>query len=138
MAILVKRSNGFYYSITYVNGRRVWKSTGTSSRSKALLLVERNEVDASKKPEVITLEQFQAPLFNYFNVNLAHSTVLLYKDGFANFRRIVGDLPLTRYTPLMIEEFKITHIKEVSPVKANIEFRTRQIKKSPTWGDIGL
>jgi integrase len=136
MASLIKRSNGIYYSITYVNGRRVWKSTGTSSRSKALLLLERNEVEATKKPQVITLEQFQTPLFNYLNVNLAHSTVLLYKAGFANFRRIVGDLPLTRYTPLMIEEFKITRIKEVSPVKVNIEFRTLKaaFNHAVNWG----
>ncbi len=67
MASLIKRSNGIYYSIAYINGRRVWKSTGTSSRSTALLLLERNEVEASKKPEVIILEQFRTPLFKYLN-----------------------------------------------------------------------
>lgn len=83
MASLIKRSNGIYYSITYVGGRRVWKSTGTPSRSKAL-----------------TLEQFRTPLFGFFGANLASTTVMLYNQTFNNFNRIVGDLALTRYTPL--------------------------------------
>ena len=123
MASLIKRSNGIYYSITYVNGRRVWKSIGTISRSKALLLLERNETESSKKPKAITLEQFRTPLFGYLKANLAPTTVMLYDQAFKNFSRIVGDLALARYTPLMIEEFKIRRLAEVSTVKVNIDFR---------------
>jgi len=136
MASLIKRSNGIYYSITYVNGRRVWKSTGTQSRSKALLLLERKEVDASKKPDILTLEQFRTPLFGYLKANLAPTTVMLYNAAFKNFSRIAGDLTLTRYRPMMIEEYKIKRITEVSAVKVNIEFRNLKaaFNHAVNWG----
>ena len=136
MASLIKRSNGVYYSITYVGGRRVWKSTGTQSRSKALLLLERNETASSKKPKALTLEQFRTPLFGFLKANLAPTTVMLYHMAFKSFSRIIGDLPLTCYTPLMIEEFKIKRLAEISPVKVNIDFRKLKaaFNHAVNWG----
>lgn len=64
-----------------------------------------------------------APSFGFLNANLASTTVMLYHMAFKSFSRIVGDHPLTRYTPLMIEEFKIKRLTEVSHIKVSIDFR---------------
>jgi len=35
MSLLFRRSNGFYYLVTYSNGHRVWRSTGKRRRAEA-------------------------------------------------------------------------------------------------------
>ena len=36
MASLYLRSNGYYYLLTLVHGRRIWKSTGCKHKAEAL------------------------------------------------------------------------------------------------------
>ena len=39
MASLYLRSSGYYYLLSLVNGRRIWKSTGCKKKSEALQTV---------------------------------------------------------------------------------------------------
>lgn len=60
----------------------------------------------------------------YARANYAPTTVLLYRQIVNSFIRIVGDFYIKAYTVMDVETFKAKRLKEVSPVKVNIDFRT--------------
>ena len=60
----------------------------------------------------------------YAVTNFAPTTVLLYKQAVGTFRRLIGNRQLKAYTVRDVEAFKTHRLKEVSPVKVNIDFRT--------------
>lgn len=122
MASLFLRSNGVYYVLSLIKGRRVWRSTGTKDKSEALrFLAETRYVLGEIRS--LRLEQFRARLFPFLQSSLAPSTVALYRSGFNKFSSLVGDLPLNAITPQHVEKFKLLRSKEVGSVKVNIDFR---------------
>jgi hypothetical protein len=61
MAILFKRSNGFYYQIDDSNGRKIWRSTGTRSKAEALKIVARFTTPEVPQPiRKLSLTQFES------------------------------------------------------------------------------
>ncbi len=124
MATLIRRSNGIYYLITKINGRRVWKSTGCTRKSGALKCVLKQERNDKKTSEPMTLRQFRKQLLAYVSANLAPTTAELYRAAITQFETLIGNFPLEDYSTQMVEKFKILRLGEVSPVKVNIDFRT--------------
>ena len=128
MAILFRRSNGIYYLVTHHNGHRVWRSTGKRRRidaEKYLRDVERQpEKKEEAKSQHLTFSQFIPDWRTYAETNLTRSTIRLYDESIRNLRRIIGDRDLRGYTPMDPEKFKAARLKEVSPSKTNIDFRT--------------
>lgn len=122
MASLIKRSNGYFYLVTFLNGKRIWQSTGAKTMTDALKFIT-DKKRKIKVVKILTLDQFRTQYLSFARANLAPSTVTLYKGAITTFRKTLGDLPLTDYTPQMIEQFKISHSKRVSPTKVNIDFR---------------
>lgn len=96
MATLFRRSNGIYYLVTKIGGRQTWKSTGSTSKSGALKFVSDLERKVLQKPE-ISLRQFASQFLETAKVNLAPTTVSLYKQAFKAFERIAGDNSLGRF-----------------------------------------
>jgi integrase len=135
MPSLFRRSNGYYYLVSFVNGRRIWKSTGCRTSSEALkyLADQKRKV---KTPPPITLSQFTPQILSALSTNLAPGTVELYRSALRVFEQKVGDHPLVAYTPQMVEEFKRQRLTEVSAVKVNIDFRTLRasFNVACTWG----
>ena len=74
MATLICRSNGIYYLITKINGRRDWKSTGCTRKSGALKYVLKQERNDKKTSEPMTLRQFRKQHLAYVSANPAPPT----------------------------------------------------------------
>jgi integrase/recombinase XerC len=137
MASLVRRANGIYHIVDYVKGRRVWKSTGYKTLSRALRILNDSPQEPDHKPTP-DLEQSSVQLLTHLSTNLAHSTVLLYRSAFKQLIKHLGNLPMDQYTPQLIEQFKTSRLAEVTPIKVNIDFRTLRaaFNIAVNWGII--
>ena len=137
MASLFRRSNGYYYVLKTVNNRRVWESTGTRNKAEALKHLFQEQKPPTHTPS-LRLSQFQDQVISHARTNVAPSTVVLYGYAMRDLIRLVGDHSLTEYTPQMVEQFKVERLREVSPVKVNIDFRTLRAAFSLAvkWGMI--
>jgi integrase len=123
MASLIQRSNGFYYLVTYLNGKRIWQSTGSKTKPGAIRFIKSRK-RKSRKTNNLTLSQFKTQYATFAAANLAPSTVTLYSGAIYSFLKYCGDRNLSDYTPQLIEQFKVSHLKRVSPTKVNIDFRS--------------
>jgi site-specific recombinase XerD len=135
MASLIKRSNGFYYLVTCLNGKRIWQSTGSKTKPGALKFLKSRK-RKTKKTNNLTLSQFKTQYVTFAAANLAPSTVALYSGAIHTFLKYCGDCNLSDYTPQMIEEYKVSHLKKVSPTKVNIDFRSMKsvFGTAVNWG----
>jgi integrase len=126
MAILFRRSNGVYYHVTSLKGKRIWRSTGKRSRLDAEKYLRNIALEGQNKAEKesrgITFTEFVARWRTYAETSFASSTIRLYNESIRNLLRIVGDRDLRAYTALDIEKFKAQRLAEVSPAKTNIDF----------------
>src|SRR6185369_9632787 len=123
MPCLIKRKNGVYYGVFCQSGKRVWRSTGTAN------LVAAESVYASLQKEFVswdklTISTFKALLLELTAGELANTTRALYSQTLNKFCSIVGDIRLKAVQPYHVELFKSRRLKEVSPTKVNIDFRT--------------
>lgn len=78
MSTLFRRSNGTFYLLTSLNGRRIWKSTGCKTRTKSLKWLAEQEKQV-KAPELV-LSRFRTQFLSYASANLARTTVDLFID----------------------------------------------------------
>jgi hypothetical protein len=109
MASLIKRSNGYFHLVTFLNGKRIWQTTGATTKSGALRFLEEKK-RKSKQCKNLTLSQFRTQYISFAQANLAPSTVILYKGAITSFLRYVEDHLLVEYTPQLIEQYKIAHL----------------------------
>ena len=85
MAILFRRSNGVYYHVTYLKGKRIWRSTGKRRRLEAekflrnVALEGQNKAD--KESRGITFSEFVARWRTYAETSFAPSTIRLYNES---------------------------------------------------------
>jgi len=122
MATLVRRSNGIFYLVFTIGGKRIWKSTGCKSHSEALSwLADKHR---AKVPSETTLGKFRTKFLEYAASNPSPNTVALYRQAFDRFLEINGNKLLSAYTAQHVEMFKTKRLETVSSVKANIDFRT--------------
>ena len=113
-----------FYHVIFSRGRRTWHSTGSKSRAEAEKIVGSDFV--TKKVEVshLTVSRYLPQFLEYAQANYAPKTVLIYEQAIRTLTRIVGDFDLAAYTVQDVEIYKAKRLKEVSPVKVNIDFRT--------------
>ena len=135
MPTIVKRSNGVYYQVTCLGGRRIWRSTGARSMSEAKKIIKEGVTRAESRPD-LTVTQLATQFFPYAQTNFAASTVELYKAAIKTFVRLLGDHLLRSYTTPDIERFKTVRARQVSAVRVNIEFRTTKafFQTAVSWG----
>lgn len=142
MAILFRRSNGIYYHVTYLNGRRTWKSTGARRRVDAEKHIRdafmQEQSPMEQKPSAPRFSEFIVEWHVYADTSFAPSTIRLYHESIRSFLRHIGDLPLNAYSPQHMEKFKGLRLKEVSPAKTNIEFANikAMLNVAVKWGKI--
>lgn len=140
MATLFRRSNGVYYCVISVKGKRIWRSTHCTSREEAEKVAQEisSEVLPPKHSKP-TVNQFRALFLPYARTNLAPNTVLLYEGAISAFVRLLGDKRMDRYTVFDIERFKSLRLEDkVSPAKVNMDFRSLKafFQVAVKWGTI--
>jgi integrase len=137
---LFKR-NGIY-TIVYVdeNGRRRQKSTGCKHKPDAVKVLTDfskflTEGNVSKRTPLST---FTKDFLIYARTNYATHTAYLYEKTLGHFKRICGDIALTKITPKHFDTYKVSRLNEcvqarlgvdelerkLSPITINIELRT--------------
>jgi len=123
VASIILRPNGIYYAVATIKGKRVWRSTGAKTPEEAEVVAHQLFPESLTPRSLGKLSDFIPQYMEYAQANLAPSTVRVYKDATRYFMRLMGDKKLTSYTPVDIERFKILRLKEVSPVRVNMECR---------------
>jgi len=124
MATLFKRSNGVYYFIYEVGGKRRWKSTNETNKQSALKSLVNLDVSKPAPPRRLLLSLFIEEFFRSAVSNYSAGTLKIYKDALSNFQSVVGDLPLQSVSLKHIDNFKTERLKTVLPVTLNIDLRT--------------
>jgi integrase len=119
MPTLVRAKSGVYHIVSSVNGKRVWKTTGTKSQAQAYEIFLRQ----TQQPRKRISECFNE-VQPYVKANFSESTSEVYDFTIKSFRRLIGDLPVNEVTPVHIEKFKIERLKEVAPETVNQGVRT--------------
>jgi integrase len=121
---LFRRSNGIFYVGIRIDNRRVWRSTGCTTRREAISrLTELHELFHPKIPRR-TLLQFLAEYRSYAEPRLASGTLILYLDSLRRFLRTVGEIPLSEITTRQADMHISKRATEVRPATVNIELRS--------------
>lgn len=123
MASLIRRSNAVFYVVSCKGKRRLWRSLQTKKIDEARVMFAQQEREQELK-KIMRLSSFLEDFEQRAHLQIAESTIGIYRSAFANFIRSIGDKPIRLVTPLDIEKFKRERSKEVLPVTLNIDLRT--------------
>ena len=120
---LFKRTNGVWYVLYTIDGKRRWKSTGSRTKSDALgKLSELEKTPPSPAPRK-TLKEFEEMFLSYARENYARSTLGIFQRAFRDFENIAGNPPLASLSHLHLDTYRTARLKVVSPSSVNIELR---------------
>lgn len=136
---LYKRPNGFWYIGYWNDGRRLWKSSETKSKSEALKVLQTFEEHLKQDVPKITFNEFVKEFCNIQANNLRKSTIeRIYLQAFKSFEDICGSKILSAYSLRDVETFKRIRLEGCSPVTVNIQFRSALRGRRPyfalCWG----
>ena len=122
MSLLFRRSNGYYYLVTFHNGHRVWRSTGKRRRAEAEkclrdsllqteqsvapLIAPREMQMQIQRPQCISFSEFIPQWRVYANTSFMINTIRLYDSALKNFIRLIGDKALNEYRAMDLEHYK--------------------------------
>ena len=85
---------------------------------------KRDDYEQRQKTKRKLLTEFIGEYLCFADANFTKGTVRICRATFRNFVSIIGDLPLTSYTPQHFDTFKTERQKTIKPVTVNIELRT--------------
>jgi integrase len=147
MASLWKQNGSPHWYVRFVDpltGRNVRKSTGTTDRKTAELILKEIEVKIAKgqygfeelMPKVYMLQFASEYIENYSKVNKAESTCRIDTLALKRWLEFVGDIPLVNVSVKKIELFKRERQNYVKPVSLNIELRSLKaaFQVAVKWG----
>jgi integrase len=142
---LSKHHNGIYY-LWFHNeqGKKQKVSTRCTYKSDALRFLQSfksDEYERRQKTKRRLLSEFLTDFLFYAEGSFSKGTIAIYKAALSNFISIIGDLPLTAYTPQHFDTYKTERQKPIKivtikdgtkkeklritkPVTVNIELRT--------------
>jgi integrase len=123
MGSLIKRSNGVFYGVFTVKGKRVWRSTGSLSLEDAQQRYAELSRDFAPVDRLTILE-FRESFLPLLEGRLAPATLRLYDSALRKFAEVLGNRKLRAITALDVESFLAKRLQEVSPSKVNIDFST--------------
>lgn len=123
MASLIKRSNGIFYAISSEKRRRSWTSLRTRDVTQATALFKAFIAERERRT-ILFLSDFAEDFCLRARLNVAATTVGIYRAAFASFIRLCGDKPIKSLSPLDLERFKALRAKEVKAVTVNIDLRS--------------
>jgi site-specific recombinase XerD len=124
---LYKRANGIYYIGYLDNGRRRWKSTGSTLKCDALKALASYLEFLREKPKTTHLATFKRDFLAYAEGVFAQRTVIIYRQALQRLLDIAGDCSLSSLTQRHLDRYATERLGgKTSPVTINIE--TRAIK----------
>jgi integrase len=121
--------NGVFYVSFYLKGKRHKISTGSRSPNVAKrvlesiqkkIVLDQFEIENYNK-KGLTLSQYEEIYFSNVAGVKMKSTIAGHRIYYAAFRRIVGDIELTKVDLVMLEWWRATRLSQVSRVTVNIE-----------------
>jgi integrase len=139
---LFKNSRSGVWFIQYrtPDGIRKQRSTRCTHKSDAMKVLSDFkkflEEDTRSKRQMV-LSSFSKDFIEYAKVNYSIHTTYMYEKTLDHFKRICGDLPLTKFSAKHYDLFKVTRLKDhvqgkirkdapkrsLSPITVNIELR---------------
>ncbi len=147
---LFLRKTGIWYLKITEDHKTTWKSTGSKDHLSACKILNEYKRKAPitipkpiNKPKSICqiadqslLSTFTQECLDWSAANHRRGTTDIYRKTFANFLRIVGDVPLSTITLRVIDRFKAIRSREVKAVTLNVELRTIRsaLHQAKKWG----
>jgi len=140
---LFKRSNRIWYIVSEVDGKRRWKSTGTTLRSEALKIFLEREIEPeipSPKPAPKSFREFLREFMEFAEGTFQRKTFELYRNVGLRFAMIVNSSDLNHITSKSWDDYAVTRSPQVSTTTLNIEQRTLKalLNKAVQWGYISV
>ena len=134
MASLWRQNGSPYWYVRFVDpltGQRVRKSTGTTDKKTAELILKEIEVKIAKGKfkfeELVpsrSLSEFaEEYLQNYSSHNKSYKTIEIEKQAFRNWIEIIGNNMISDITPRLVETYKSELNKLFSSTTVNMRFR---------------
>lgn len=124
MGSLIRHKSGVYYSITSINGKRVWRSLGTKNRKEAYRKFLAESKHEAKKPKSLSLADAQDQYLEYVRTNFSPKTVGIYQNVFKIFNRFIGEMDLPDISTRDVDMYKAERIKNVSANTVNHDLRS--------------
>lgn len=140
---LFQRSNGRWYARFTLNGKRYMVSTGETDKTRALLklgkIVEKSTAqDKTGVKQIGTFAELEKEYTPYAKNNKSASTVERERYTMGILLRAFGKLQLREVTPLLVERYKQSRVKQVKPASVNRELSLlkNMLSKALEWGFI--
>jgi site-specific recombinase XerD len=121
---LFKRSNGFYYILFELDGRRRWKTTNATLKTDALRALANFQNLLKEKPKAVTLASFCQDFLTHSRSTLAARTVIIHRQSLERLLSLVGNCSLASLSPKHLDNYVTQRVSSgISPVTVNIEIR---------------
>ena len=117
------RGRNWYIAYTDSEGNRKQKSTGKSTKRKALGVLTEFQTLLKAKSKPILFSKQVEQFLEYARSNYSGQTFVAYKATLKRFQAICGDVALSKITARHWDTYRIERLKSVSPVSTNIELR---------------
>ncbi len=122
MATIIRRRDN-YSIVERLNGKQKWRSLHTDMFCVAVKH-SAEDLKRSRMSKMRTITAFLDELVAYLKANVAAATQELYSNSLRKLAQVIGDKPIKALHILDVERFKVERLKQVSPVRVNIELRT--------------
>jgi integrase len=147
MAALFHRKGSDLWYVDFVyRSRRYRKSTETSDRKLAELFLKDIEVKIARdnlgfnelNRKEVPLSKFIEEYLEYSKAEKAEKTLEIDSRALNQFKKVHGDVQLSRVTSKHAEDFKIKRLQNLKPVSVNMELRQLKaaFEKAVRWGHI--
>ena len=141
----LKRQGGIVWMVDFrIQGKRYRKSTKTSDRKEAELILKKIEVEIANGTfgfeildrKRILLSEFIQKYLDYAKATKADNTVAVDERVLRQFRKFLGDLPLCRIQPGELETYKIHRLASIKPSSVNVELKHLKsaFESAVRWG----
>jgi integrase len=132
------RSRYWYISFTDSDGTRKQKSTGKSTKRKALGVLTEFQTLLKAKSKPILLSKQVEQFLDYAIANYPRKTFDMYRASLKHLRGICWDVALDKITARHWDTYRIERLEHVSPVSVNIELRTLKafLNTVVRWGNL--
>jgi integrase len=123
MPCLARDKSGFYFIVSTVKGRRVWKSTHTKNHIEAYRKLI-GKIDEDVKPTSPTLDWAIEEHLRHVKANQRDKTHRLYGMILHAFSKHAGPLALQAVTPLHLDRYVSHRLESVSASTVNVHIRS--------------
>jgi len=134
---LFERSNGIWYIVTTIEGRRAWKSTGAFRKANAFRALRSTDTVPKKPTEKPpkTFDGFLKEYLEYLRVSHQPKTHEMYARVGRNFQSMVGQKNLKALNAKCWDDYAVRRAPHVSAATINIEQRTLKtmMNKAVEW-----